>query len=131
MPMMRQKPGDLIPTAQDVRVSGNTTRGSLTLLFDTPNSPTAVEVPLAILPRLLASIARSLEACPDTELRALGQEFALREIDAVLHQQTPTLRYVNEFGLLIQTSLDRDVAEKLRHQLDAILQHLGPAPAIQ
>lgn len=53
----RQKPGDTIPTADAFKIVGNTVRKSLTLMFNTPGTPTAVEVPVSLLPDVLGVIA--------------------------------------------------------------------------
>lgn len=122
--MPRQKPGETIPTAKNLLVSGNATRKTLTLLFDTPGHPTGIEVPFAVLPLLLGQIATALATCPDKDGQAFAGSFAIREVAARLHGNVPTLAYEIEAGVQIQQTLDIAHARRLHEELRALLEHL-------
>jgi hypothetical protein len=119
------KPGDPIPTAEDVRVTANTTRRAITLLFKTPVTPVGVEVPIDLLPAVLVPIGQALSGWPETDVRALAQLFAIREVSARLHGHSPTLAYELEMGLHFQASIDLEDARRLHRELGAMLDHLA------
>lgn len=122
--MARQKPGDTIPTADEFRIIANPVRKSLTLTFRTPGPPTAVEVPVSLLPRVLEEIAKTLSAWPEKDGRGMVQWLAIREVSARLHGVLPTLHYELEIGLTLQQSLDLADARRLHSEFGAILAHL-------
>lgn len=122
----RQVPGNPVPTAKDVNTSGNRARRSLTLLFDTPDTPTAVELPLPLVGEMVSQIAQQLaDSDGAADIRGAAEMFTIRDVSAVLVGQVPALRYEVEAGLSMTTTLDHAAAVELHAKLGLILEHLG------
>jgi len=113
------------PVASDCNIVGDPITGNITLQFKTTAPHLLVTLSPSVLHKLICELAKTLAACPVPEMRSVGQCFAIRSISAQIDGMVPVLSYECESGIALQTSIEKDDAQKLHNQLSEILPQLS------
>lgn len=117
--------------ADDFQVSGNSTTGGIVLHFK--NDAKQLAVGLSVPPTMAASLVEHLVKClassPNKDARAAAQIVGIRDLSAQTpHPNLLTLKYELELGVQLETTIEVDVARRLRDQLDKAIQSLESQP---